>query len=66
MPFPSPSPSPVPIMAHTPQHSDRTPAFTGLIVGALLTAAILYGTVQWTNAQFAGHEAPAGSAAQTP
>jgi hypothetical protein len=31
-------------------------AFTGLIGGAILLGAILYGVVQWTNARFEGHE----------
>lgn len=51
-------------MAHAShQQTDTKPAFTGLIVGALLTAAILYATVQWTNARFAAHEGTATPAA---
>lgn len=48
------------------QPSDRQPAFTGLIVGAILTVAILFATVKWTNARFAAHagaESPAASQA---
>ena len=36
---------------------DIGPAFTGLIGGAILLGAILYGVVQWTNGRFEGHEA---------
>lgn len=51
-------------MAHaTHQQTDAKPAFTGLIVGAVVTAAILYATVLWTNARFAAHEASATPAA---
>ena len=52
-------------MAHAPAHqgTDRRAAFTGLIVGAVVTVAILYATVQWTNARFAGHEGAAAPAA---
>lgn len=35
--------------------SDMGAAFTGLIGGAILVGAILYGIVVWTNGQFAGH-----------
>lgn len=35
---------------------DLGAAFTGLIGGAILLGAILYGVVLWTNARFAGHE----------
>jgi hypothetical protein len=35
---------------------DLGAAFTGLIGGAILLGAILYGVVQWTNARFEGHE----------
>ena len=35
---------------------DMGAAFTGLIGGAILLGAILYGVVQWTNARFEGHE----------
>ncbi len=42
--------------------SDRKAAYTGLIVGAVLVFAILYGVVKLTNAQFAAehgeHVAP--------
>jgi hypothetical protein len=42
---------------HAQQGSDKGAAFAGLIGGAVLIGAILYGIVIWTNAQFAGHEA---------
>ncbi|MCU0625408.1 MAG: hypothetical protein MUF21_02830 [Gemmatimonadaceae bacterium] len=50
-------------MAHSTPPSDRQPAFTGLIVGAVLTFAILLGVVKWTNARFAGHEGAAAAPA---
>ena len=34
---------------------DIGPAFTGLIGGAIVIGAILYGIVLWTNARFAEH-----------
>jgi hypothetical protein len=43
---------------HGHHHSvseDRVPAFVGLIVGSAFIGAVLFGVVQWTNAQFAGH-----------
>ncbi|MBL0940926.1 MAG: hypothetical protein IBJ03_18685 [Gemmatimonadaceae bacterium] len=46
--------------------SDMGAAFTGLIGGAILVGAILYGIVIWTNGQFAGHgEAKAHSSVST-
>ena len=51
-------------MAHAQQPSDRTPAVTGLLVGAILTAVILYATVQWTNARFEAHKAEGAAATQ--
>ncbi|MBY0491011.1 MAG: hypothetical protein K2R93_14300 [Gemmatimonadaceae bacterium] len=41
---------------HSNHGSDKGAAFTGLIGGALVIGAILYGIVMWTNAKFAGHE----------
>ncbi len=41
---------------HAQQGSDKGAAFMGLIGGAILIGAILYGIVIWTNGQFAGHE----------
>ncbi len=41
---------------HSNHGSDKGAAFTGLIGGAIVIGAILYGIVLWTNAQFAGHE----------
>lgn len=36
---------------------DLPAAFTGLIGGAILLGAILYGVVLWTNKKFEGHGA---------
>jgi hypothetical protein len=44
---------------------DIGPAFTGLIGGAILLGAILYGVVQWTNGRFEDHEAGEKKAAIT-
>jgi hypothetical protein len=42
--------------AHGHAHgSDKGAAFIGLIGGAVLIGAILYGIVLWTNSLFAGH-----------
>ncbi len=41
---------------HAQQGSDKGAAFAGLIGGAILIGAIMYGIVLWTNKQFAGHE----------
>ena len=43
---------------HGTHHSvrgDRTPAFIGLIGGAIFIFAVLFGVVLWTNGRFAGH-----------
>lgn len=45
------------------QGSDKAAGFTGLILGAMLIGAIMYGIVLWTNKQFAGHEAEKKGAA---
>jgi ABC-type Mn2+/Zn2+ transport system permease subunit len=43
---------------HAASHgSDKGAAFAGLIGGAILIGAILYGITMWTNTQFAGHKA---------
>ncbi|WP_309669122.1 hypothetical protein [Gemmatimonas sp.] len=42
---------------HAQQGSDKGAAFMGLIGGAVLVGAILYGIVIWTNGKFEGHEA---------
>ena len=52
-------------MLHPPQPQDKAAGFTGLIVGAIALAAILYGMVQFTNSQFAGHTPEAGAAQTT-
>lgn len=41
---------------HTHQESDAKAAFTGLIVGAIVLFAIVYGIVQLTNRHFAGEK----------
>ncbi|WP_411279528.1 hypothetical protein [Gemmatimonas sp.] len=48
---------------HAQQDSDKAAGFMGLIGGALLIGAIMYGIVIWTNGQFAGHEAEGKKAA---
>ena len=50
---------------HAQHGSDKGAAFVGLIGGAVLIGAILYGIVIWTNSLFAGHEAEKPSAAVT-
>jgi hypothetical protein len=40
---------------HHSVSEDRAPAFIGLVAGAAFIGAVLFGVVQWTNAQFAGH-----------
>ncbi len=51
-------------MSHATHHpEDKKAAFTGLIVGAIALAAMCYGIVLWTNAQFAGHGTPAAAEA---
>jgi hypothetical protein len=44
---------------------DIGPAFTGLIGGAIVIGAILYGIVLWTNARFAEHHKETKKAAVT-
>ena len=41
--------------AHHSVRDDRTPAFIGLIGGALFIFAVLFSVVHWTNGRFAGH-----------
>lgn len=48
---------------HTEQGSDKGAGFLGLIGGAILIGAIMYGIVVWTNVQFAGHEGEKKAAA---
>ena len=45
---------------HHAPGSDKAPAFIGLIGGAIVLGAFMYGIVLWTNAKFAGHGAAAG------
>jgi hypothetical protein len=47
------------------QGSDMGAAFTGLIGGAILIGAIMYGIVLWTNKQFEGHGAEKAHSAVT-
>ena len=50
-------------MSNTQPHpGDMRAAFTGLVLGAVAIAAILYAVVRWTDARFEGHEAPAAGA----
>ncbi len=41
--------------AHHDPAVDKRAAFVGLIAGMAVIGALMYGMVQWTNAQFAGH-----------
>ncbi len=41
--------------AHHDPAVDKRAAFVGLLSGMALIGALMYGMVQWTNAQFAGH-----------
>ena len=47
---------------HHDHKADARAAFTGLIVGALVLLAVMYGIVQLTNRKFAGHAATAPAA----
>jgi hypothetical protein len=39
--------------SHSSAPSDRSAAYTGLVVGAVCVFLILFGVVKWTNASFA-------------
>ncbi len=41
-----------------PQPGDMKAGFAGLVVGAVLLFAAMFGIVHLTNAKFAGHERP--------
>ena len=43
--------------AHHDVSQDRGAAYVGLFGGLVVIAALVYATVLWTNAQFAGHAA---------
>ena len=47
---------------HHAPGSDKVPAFLGLIGGAIVLGALMYGIVLWANAQFAGHGAASTTA----
>lgn len=47
--------------SHVAAPNDRKAAYTGLIVGAVLVFAILYGVVKLTNAQFAAEHGEKGA-----
>lgn len=49
--------------SHAAPPNDRKAAYTGLIVGAVLVFAILFGVVKATNAQFAAEHGEHGAAA---
>ena len=52
-------------MSSTTHHpEDRGAAFTGLIVGAVALAIIIFGIVKLTNAKYASHEKPAAEASK--
>ena len=44
--------------------ADRNAAFTGLIVGLVALAILVFGIVKLTNAKFGAHEKPAAQAAK--
>ena len=44
-----------------PPARDKAPAFVGLVAGAAVIFAILFGVVKWTNSRFAGHGAAPGA-----
>jgi len=41
--------------------SDKKSALMGFLVGGLIIAVVLFGVMQWTNAQFDSHETAAGA-----
>jgi hypothetical protein len=47
--------------SHAAAPSDRKAAYTGLVVGAILVFAILFGVVKATNAQFAAEHGEHGT-----
>ena len=51
---------------HTPHHSDKGAAYTGLVAGLVAVMLIVYGIVLATNKKFQGHEAAAKPAAGAP
>lgn len=52
-------------MAHTPTpHSDKSAAFTGLLVTAAALFALVLGIVMMTNAKYAGEKHGAAAEAQ--
>jgi hypothetical protein len=52
-------------MSAQPHASDRTAAYTGLIVGAVVLGALLYGIVRLTNAHYAKGEGTKPTASAT-
>lgn len=50
--------------AHSNHPEDRNAAFTGLIVGAVLLAVMVFGIVRMTNSIYSSHETPAAQAAK--
>ncbi len=50
--------------ASTHHPEDRKAAYSGLIVGAVALAILLFGIVRLTNAKFGAHEPPAAQAAK--
>ena len=51
---------------HTPHHSDKGAAYTGLVAGIVAVMLIVYGIVLATNRSFRGHEPAATPAAGAP
>ncbi len=52
--------------SHSTPPSDRSAAYTGLGIGAVLVFVILFTVVKVTNARFAAHEAAAEGAHEAP
>ncbi|MBX9928624.1 MAG: hypothetical protein K2X99_06885 [Gemmatimonadaceae bacterium] len=50
-------------MSAHPHESDRSAAFTGLILGTVALVAMAWGIVHLTNKKFEGHKAEAASSA---
>ena len=52
-------------MSGHPHASDRSAAYTGLIVGAVALGILIYGIVLWTNGRYAKEEVAKPTASAT-